>query len=76
MSLCASLGEANLELWVKEVTPDLSIAKVHFTLWNWYTVYGLLLLWASLVAQLVKNPPAMQETSVRFLGREDPLENG
>ena len=29
---------------------------------------------ASLVAQLEKNPPAMQETLVRFLGREDPLE--
>ena len=28
----------------------------------------------SLVAQLVKNPPAMQETLVRFLGLEDPLE--
>ena len=31
---------------------------------------------ASLVAQLVKNPPAVQETLVRFLGQEDPLENG
>ena len=30
----------------------------------------------SLIAQLVKNPPAMQETPVRFLGQEDPLENG
>ena len=30
--------------------------------------------WASLVAQLVKNPPAMQETWVRPLGWEDPLE--
>ena len=30
--------------------------------------------WASLIAQLVKNPPAMQETPVRFLGGEDPLE--
>ena len=30
--------------------------------------------WASLVAQLVKNPPAMQETRVRSVGREDPLE--
>ena len=30
----------------------------------------------SLVAQLVKNPPAMQETPVRFLGWEDPLEKG
>ena len=29
--------------------------------------------WASLIAQLVKNPPAMQETLVQFLGREDPL---
>ena len=27
---------------------------------------------ASLIAQLVKNLPAMQETEVRFLGREDP----
>ena len=30
--------------------------------------------WASLVAQWVKNPPAMQETPVQFLGQEDPLE--
>ena len=30
----------------------------------------------SLVAQLVKNPSAIQETPVRFLGREDPLEKG
>ena len=32
--------------------------------------------WASLVAQLVKNPPAMWETWVRFLGWDDPLEKG
>ena len=31
---------------------------------------------ASLVAQLVKNPPAMQETWVQSLGWEDPLEKG
>ena len=30
----------------------------------------------SLVAQLVKNSPAMQETWVQSLGWEDPLENG
>ena len=30
--------------------------------------------WASLIAQLVKNPHAMQETLVQFLGQEDPLE--
>ena len=34
-------------------------------------LFGVLLY---LVAQLVKNPPAMQETSVQFLGWEDPLE--
>ena len=31
---------------------------------------------ASGVAQMVKNLPAMQETWVRSLGREDPLEKG
>ena len=37
--------------------------------------YPLQYSWASLVAQLVKNPPAMLETWVRSLGWEDPLEN-
>ena len=32
--------------------------------------------WNSLVAQLVKNPPAMWETWVQFLGWEAPLEKG
>ena len=32
--------------------------------------------WASLVAQMIKNPPAMQETWVRSLGQEDLLEKG
>ena len=31
---------------------------------------------ASLIAQLVKNPSAVQESPVQFLGREDPLEKG
>ena len=31
---------------------------------------------ASLIAQLVKNPPVMQETLVRFLDQEDLLEKG
>ena len=35
----------------------------------WYTL-------ASLVAQLVKNPPIMQKTSIWSLGWEDPLEKG
>ena len=37
---------------------------------------GMLFVWASLVAQLVKNLPAMRETWVRSLGWEDPLEKG
>ena len=31
-------------------------------------------MWVSLVAQLVKNPPVMQEIQIRSLGDEDPLE--
>ena len=38
--------------------------------------YPLQYSWTSLVAQLVKNPPAMQETWVRSLGWEEPLEKG
>ena len=40
------------------------------------TDYPLQYSWASLVAQLVKNLPAMQETRVQFLSWEDPLEKG
>ena len=40
-------------------------------LWWLFWCYG-----ASLITQLVKNPPAMQETLVQFLGQEDPLEKG
>ena len=36
---------------------------------SFYNFFG-----ASLVAQTVKNPPAKQETQVRSLGQEDPLE--
>ena len=32
--------------------------------------------WASLMAQMIKNLPAMQETQVCFLGQEDILEKG
>ena len=34
------------------------------------------LLWDFPVVQMVKNLPAMQETRVQSLGREDPLEKG
>ena len=38
--------------------------------------YPLQYSWASLLAQLIKNPPAMQETWVQSLGLEEPLEKG
>ena len=44
-----------------------------FTLNTWWVGS---MKWASLVAQLVKDPPAMQETLVWFLGQEDPMEKG
>ena len=45
--------------------------KCHTVLYSIYTVS-----WASLVAQLVKNLPAIRETWVQSLGWEDPLEKG
>ena len=42
---------------------------MYLSIWSFPVVY-----WASLMAQLVKNLPAMQETWVRFLGWENPLE--
>ena len=47
------------------------INSVDQHLFSTYYVSG-----ASLIAQLLKNPPAMQETWVRFLGWEGPLEKG
>ena len=38
--------------------------------------YQLQYSWASLVVQTIKNLPAVQETWVRSLGWEDPLEKG
>ena len=50
-----------------------------FSLWTfkplWYKVQYIRT-GASLAAQLLKNPPAMQKTLVHFLGGEDPLEKG
>ena len=42
----------------------------------WVDCIYLVIFWASLVAQMVKNLPAMQESWVRSLGWEDPLEKG
>ena len=39
-------------------------------------MFPLFLPWASLLAQMVKNLPVMQETWIRYLAQEDPLEKG
>ena len=41
-----------------------------------YFIHMRVIIWASLVAQMVKNVAAMQETRVQSLGQEDPLEEG
>ena len=55
--------------------PGMKPGLLHFLLYKFLKVY-LYLHMASLVAQLVKNPPAMRETWARSLGWEDPLEKG
>ena len=42
--------------------------------WNFHLV--IVLLWASQMAQMVKNLPVVRETWVQSLGWEDPLEKG
>ena len=47
--------------------------------WNYHNIVNWIyfsITWAPLVAQTVKNSPAMRETWVQFLGWEDPLEEG
>ena len=62
-----------------------SINMIYYTDWSFIYWTDLIFLhlvtvynhfWASCVSQLLQNPPAMQETPVQFLGREDPLEKG
>ena len=47
-----------------------------FLLFFFFFLKKLLTLWASFVAPLVKNPPAMRKTWVQSLGWKDPLEKG
>ena len=65
-------GEESRETWVKRGWPQaLTFPQVHAG-----DVSTQSVLWASLVAQTVQNPPEMWETWVRALGWEDPLEKG
>ena len=70
---CTSLLITDVDLALLTLTLLLSSFLIaNFSL----LLSGKLLLWAFLVAQMVKNLPAMQETWVQFLGQEDPLEKG
>jgi len=64
--------EWELELWSLTLPIQDVLQLVQESL---YFPVSLIIL-VSLVAQLVNNLPAMQETPVRILGREDPLEKG
>ena len=51
--------------------------KLNLSVWHLGEYPGIMVSnGAFLVAQLVKNLPALQETLVQFLGRENPLEKG
>ena len=64
---CSHEIRRRLLLGSKAMTKLGSISKSRY-----YLKYS----WASLVAQLVKNPPAMWDTLVQSLGWDDPLEKG
>ena len=56
-------------VWLLQKTSTKTASEFLNVYWNIPIKYK----WASLVAQLVKNMPALQETLVQFLGQEDPL---
>ena len=61
-------------------TARISLLPPLENVWMWfdfiYFFLASLIAWPSLVAQMVKNVPAMKETQVRSLGWEDTLEEG
>ena len=71
-------GKGTRSLWVMGMFLVLTVVMVFVNILVLKThpsVYSQMGILYNL-AQLVKNPPAMQETPVRFLGQEDPLEKG
>ena len=61
-----------------DINPTLSWCVIYIHVYVYMCVYTHTHThcWASLVAQRVKNPLPIQETQVRSLGWEDPLEEG
>ena len=68
-----------LKLVHKRCTRSICFHSIQFACWVLHVdvhVDNICTFKASLIAQLVKNPPAMQETLVQLLGQLDPLEKG
>ena len=57
-----------------QASPSMGFSRQEY--WSGLPFPSILLYIGCLVAQMVKNPPAIQETWVRLLGWEDPLEEG
>ena len=71
---CCKIKEQTSKV-IYEYRESLHIASLKkYTFFFFFNQARTLYQWASLIAQLVKNPPAMQETPVQILGQEDPLE--
>ena len=66
-------GDASLETIFHS---SISFQQIYIYIYIYTHTHTYMFIQVSLVAQLVKNLPAMQETPVQFLGREDPLEKG
>ena len=62
----------------RDMSPYIFITEYHSIVWMYHSVFidSSAERLASLVSQIVKNPPAIQETHVWALGWEDPLEKG
>ena len=79
---CASQGASQVALVVKNLPANAGEVRVVSSIPGSGRSPGggygnpLRYSWASLVAQMVKNPPATWETWVRSLGWQDPLEEG
>ena len=80
---CLTVLLATRTPWVKENQPVFCqseeqawLHRVCMGILNSLWLVYLLLILASLIAQLAENLPAMQETPVPFLSWEDPLEKG
>ena len=73
-NLKANVTHNDLKNTILEFFERLTVFWIDLILYNRLHRHYNLVTWGSLIAQLVKNLPAMQESWVQFLGQEDPLE--